>query len=305
MGKVDVVLSVYNGARYIKEQLDSIMKQTILPDVIYVIDDSSTDNSIEILEEFIQLYENKIQWHFIKNETNVGWKKNFIHGLNLCKNDYIFLCDQDDIWKRDKIEIMINTMEKNNNINLLACNYDAFSENHSTDSFVKRSKKFLDDGSVTVIMPDEKIVYIQRPGCCYCVRRKFVNEIKAFLKDDLAHDAQLWRYSCISNSLAVINKKLVYYRRHSNNVTKPVKSTLKSRQESINSLYEHFLDLSQYPNISMQGKNSVNNEIDFLRYRLQFLESFSIKRAIVLLKYYKYYVNFWGYLKDFYLSFGK
>lgn len=304
MKKIDVLLSMYNGEKYLREQLDSIVGQTMLPDTILIIDDCSTDLSVEIVEEYIKKYQKEIKWHLIKNKKNKGWKKNFFHGLQLCQGDYIFLCDQDDVWDRNKIQMMADVLDKNENINLLVCNYEAFAE-EKEDSFVRRSKKFFNNENVEIIMPNEKVAYVGRPGCCFCVRKKFFESLENYWDVEVAHDAQLWRYSCVSDSLALLNKKLVRYRRHSNNVTKVAKTTYQMRMKDLKYLQEVFLNLLNYQNLSIKGKEIVKEEINFLEKRMDLFRGFSLNKAITLLKYHKYYANFGGYLKDIYLAIVK
>jgi len=98
--KISVALATYNGERYLREQLDSLYSQTLVPDEIVVSDDFSTDNTISILEEYHLKY--GLFYHI--NEINLGINKNFERAITLCSGDYIALCDQDDVWMAQKIE---------------------------------------------------------------------------------------------------------------------------------------------------------------------------------------------------------
>ena len=100
-----VALCTYNGEKYLAEQLDSILTQTVPIDEIVVCDDGSTDNTISILEE----YESTFPYLFkiYKNKENLGYTKNFEQAINLCDRDIIFLCDQDDIWLKEKVKTVL------------------------------------------------------------------------------------------------------------------------------------------------------------------------------------------------------
>lgn len=74
--EVSLVMAVYNGEKYLIEQLDSIRKQTYLIDEVILIDDVSTDNSYELIHQYIDGYK-LINWKLIKNENNLGYRKNF------------------------------------------------------------------------------------------------------------------------------------------------------------------------------------------------------------------------------------
>src|SRR5574344_2136916 len=97
---ISLALPTYNGEKYLREQLDSIFNQTMVPEEIVVVDDRSTDSTIQILEEYKQKYGLK----YYINEQNLGYNKNFEKAITLCQGDYIALCDQDDVWLPEKIE---------------------------------------------------------------------------------------------------------------------------------------------------------------------------------------------------------
>ena len=94
-------MAAYNGSAYIKQQLDSFVSQTRLPDELIVCDDFSCDATIEILERFVLTAPFKVILVF--NAKNLGYTKNFEKVLSLCSGDLIFLSDQDDVWYENKI----------------------------------------------------------------------------------------------------------------------------------------------------------------------------------------------------------
>jgi glycosyltransferase involved in cell wall biosynthesis len=100
--KISVALTSCNGANYLKEQLESVYAQSLLPDEVIVCDDCSTDNSIEILTE----YKEKHNLRYFINDKKLGFVKNFEKAISLCSGDFIALSDQDDVWLPKKIEII-------------------------------------------------------------------------------------------------------------------------------------------------------------------------------------------------------
>ena len=115
---VSVIVAVYNGEKYLQNQLDSLQNQSIKISQVIITDDGSTDRSMEIIENFIVDHALSDTWSLKKSETNQGPAANFI---NMCKEttgDYIFFCDQDDIWMPDKIEKMCDIINDNSEINL-------------------------------------------------------------------------------------------------------------------------------------------------------------------------------------------
>ena len=125
--KVSVVMTTYNGKRFIKEMLDSLRNQTRSIDELLIYDDQSTDGTPQFIEEYIEKYA-LTGWNVIVNDTNLGWEKNFLQGLSNASGDVIYPCDQDDIWHLDKIEKMTLAFEENPQILLLVSGFHAFSE---------------------------------------------------------------------------------------------------------------------------------------------------------------------------------
>ena len=115
-----VVMATYNGARYIEEQMESIVGQTVTPDVIVVVDDSSTDATPHILKEYARRCDNILVY---ENQENMGCIRTFVKGISLCKADYIALSDQDNIWHPEKLEKCLLHMRQNKGCGL--CYHDA------------------------------------------------------------------------------------------------------------------------------------------------------------------------------------
>jgi glycosyltransferase involved in cell wall biosynthesis len=109
--KISVALCTYNGENFLEKQLDSILNQTVPVNEIVVCDDCSKDNTISILEKYSVKYPNLFKIY--KNEQNLRSNKNFEKAIKLTSGDYIFLSDQDDIWKTNKVESILNVFEEN------------------------------------------------------------------------------------------------------------------------------------------------------------------------------------------------
>lgn len=101
MSRVSIVLSTYNGERYIEEQINSILSSSYQDTDLYIRDDGSSDRTMEILEGYRSSTPDRI--HVIRNEVNLGVTLNFLQGVCDTTADYIMLCDQDDVWKPNKI----------------------------------------------------------------------------------------------------------------------------------------------------------------------------------------------------------
>ena len=137
--RITVAMATYNGEKYIREQLDSILGGEVCPDEIVVSDDASTDGTYEILEEYRDAFEGEgfdsddysdadthgkhVEFRLIRNSENLGFSANFKRAIDAATGDIIFLADQDDIWEPDKIKVMTRLMEKRQAIKVLGCSF--------------------------------------------------------------------------------------------------------------------------------------------------------------------------------------
>ena len=102
---VSIAMCTYNGERFLREQIDSLVAQDYPNLEIIIADDKSTDSTFQILEEYQQRHSN---FRVLQNETNLGFVKNFEKVISLCSGEYISLCDQDDIWFPHKVSSLIS-----------------------------------------------------------------------------------------------------------------------------------------------------------------------------------------------------
>lgn len=108
---ITILMASYNGERFIAEQIESLLSQTEQNFTLHIHDDCSTDKTWQILCDFSAKYPQKIIVH--KNETNSGGAKwNFLQMLLAYQDEYVMLCDQDDVWLPNKIEITLSAMQK-------------------------------------------------------------------------------------------------------------------------------------------------------------------------------------------------
>jgi glycosyltransferase involved in cell wall biosynthesis len=101
---VSIALCTYNGAAFISAQLDSIIAQTYSNWELVITDDCSADNTVAVLQQYAQ-NDPRIQFHI--NEKNIGYNKNFEKAIGLTRGDFIAISDQDDIWDKEKIAVMM------------------------------------------------------------------------------------------------------------------------------------------------------------------------------------------------------
>lgn len=202
MKKISIALATYNGEKYLNEQLESIASQSILPDELIVCDDCSTDKTIEILHNFKEKVSFEVK--ILKNDNNQGYIKNFAKVISETSGDYIFMCDQDDFWFPNKIEIVLKTFKGNPNIQLIAHNAII------ADSDLKSTE-------ITLFNSDREISSIVN-GCVTCLRRDFLYSVLP-IPDCYEFDSWFTTVANILNLRYNLNIVLSYYRRHDKAVT--------------------------------------------------------------------------------------
>ena len=224
--KLSVALCSYHGEHYIKEQLLSILNQTKVVDEIIVCDDGSTDGTVGVVEEVKRGCDVTIKIYI--NKQPIGVCANFAKAMQLCSGDIIFLSDQDDAWREDKVEHIVKWFEKNprksvvfTNAELIDGNGDCFTEKTLFDAvtFGKKSQKLFDRG-----MDFEVFVKHNRAtGATMALRRSIVDEVQidtqATSKNGkLLHDHVIALTALTGNRLGYIDENLTKYRIHSQQV---------------------------------------------------------------------------------------
>lgn len=274
--KISVVLATYNGEKYIKKQLESILFQTRKPDEVIICDDRSTDKTPEICKNFIE-QNSLFNWHYYTNGKNLGFCLNFFGAMEKASGDIIFLCDQDDIWVQDKCEKMAAVMEKNSDIYCLASRYDIIDENG--DALPQSSVRYAEfsESAETEDISVESLIgcsYIRGFSiCCSARLKEYLKPID--LKDLLAHD---WLISIISAGLGravFYNKILTHYRSHGSNASLSAKRSRRRRIDGLcQSVEAHeYVNSLKLPNINCDLSNSIERQIKFEKRRIKAIQN--------------------------------
>lgn len=207
--RVSVAMALYNGERYIKEQIDSILCQLGEHDELIISDDGSADSSPAIVREY-QKNDNRIR---LVKGPGLGIKKNFEYAISLAGGKYIFLTDQDDIWHRDKIEHVLNAF-KTSGAYLVVHDAKVFegkeAEHITTESF------FDYRGSKAGVLKNMvKNSYI---GCCMAFRKNVKEIILPIPSKIEMHDQWIGVLSdFVFGKSYFLREPLLLYRRHGEN----------------------------------------------------------------------------------------
>ena len=228
MTRCSIAMATYNGEKYIKEQIDSILKNMNELDELVISDDGSSDDTIEIIKSYD---DKRIK---LINGPKKGVKQNFANAIKNCNGKYIFLTDQDDIWEKNKIEIVLNTFESYNCSLVI---HDCIVVNNNME-IMEQSFYNLRNSKKGIIKNIIKNSYI---GCCMCFKSELKKVILPIPNDIEMHDQWIGILAeKKGNGSIFINDKLIRYRRHDNNVSKmshhPFTKMIKNRINLIKNL---------------------------------------------------------------------
>lgn len=220
--KISIVMATYNGEKYLKEQLNSLLNQTRLADEVLIFDDGSIDETKQIIEEFIRFNKLEKNWHFEQNVENKGYVKNFLDGAEKASGDIVFYSDQDDVWDSRKLELMEKGFVEYSDMRACYClrkYVDADMREIPMRFEFMTNVKRKTDGFQKVSLR-EAVKYNKSPGLCLAVRKELIQETRAMILDNgLSHDLPIGTVAAIYDGYYVLNKRLVNYRQHGRNVS--------------------------------------------------------------------------------------
>lgn len=199
-------MPTYNGETYLREQLDSIYGQTLVPDEVIVVDDCSTDGTVEILKEYSIKYGLK----FYINDTNLGYNKNFAKGISLANGDYICLSDQDDVWKPDKVEKTFNKLVEIEN-GKPACVSSNASPTDKDLNIIAESLCPTTDSTY-----EQSLYWYAFQGCTLMFNQRLKDLLFPF-PDSFNFDIYIGIYSIFAGNRYHIGEPLMLYRQHGKN----------------------------------------------------------------------------------------
>ena len=216
--KIAILMATYNGEKYICQQIDSILSQTCKDWELYIHDDGSTDNTIAVVESYVEKYPNKI--HLIDGKSTGGAKYNFFYMFGQVEAPYYMTCDQDDVWLDKKIELTYDKMLTIENkadvpclvytelrvvdseLNTIA---DTMSGYQSLDCHKRTINQFILQNSVT--------------GCTMMVNRALRDKMLRITDIDntIMHDWWAARVAAQFGKTAFIDEPTILYRQHGDN----------------------------------------------------------------------------------------
>lgn len=211
--KTAILMSTYNGEKYLEDQIKSLKSQTWKKWDLYVRDDGSTDHTLKIIKN---LARKDKRIHFISDsEEHLRPMKSFIKLLGEVSADYYFFCDQDDYWLPNKLELMLAEIENKNNTipQLVYCGLKCVDEN---------LKPIVNDFENLLGKVNGKSRFIgnDMPGCVMLFNKKLrdlaIKYITSY-ENIVMHDWWIALVAQTFGDITFFDKKLILYRQHGDN----------------------------------------------------------------------------------------
>lgn len=257
---ISIALATYNGEKYIRNQLDSIISQSYTDFELIICDDNSSDTTIDIIKSY-QEKDNRISLHL--NKSNIGFLKNFEKALSLCKGDYIACCDQDDIWEPNHLEVLYNNIGKNDCIGADALLVDA--DLTSLNKTLSQSMDVHIIPNTNIQLFNRECFYNLIQGTACLFSKRLLQYIIPFPKGIKFHDHWIALNACIHNGCKYKPQKILLYRCHSQNITgyKEFKllhalQTIRQASKFRATIYQHNLAMLQAILPYITDKNQQN-----------------------------------------------
>ena len=282
--KISVVLTTYNGEKYLPEQINSILNQTLKPDQLLILDDCSTDGSVRLCETFTRPARD-IGIKIVKNAENKGWRANFMQGFGMAEGDLIFCADQDDIWDEHKIEKMAKVMLENKQINALCCNLTPLYHEGAT-KLAGYAVSNYGENRLEKVSLEKSGFKVLRPGCTMCFRSSMLGAVEKVWAAPLAHDEVIWAVALVTDSLYILNEPLIQFRRHGGNNSPSNEKKLAARLDRARCAkikMENLLSLSDELNMPKSARDVCARTLKTASQRVKAFENKSILSALKIL----------------------
>lgn len=211
--KIDILLPTYNGEKFLREQIDSILNQSIDIFRLYIRDDGSKDNTLEIIKEYA-LHDERVI-HVESPEGNLGLVKSIEKMLTLSNADLIFFADQDDVWINNKIEKFVsfyNTIKDADELPVLI-----HSNCYITDEKLNITGDFVKNIAKSNAITDSLFNFFVQ-GSSSMINKKLKETSGKFPDNVYVHDRYLHMISQLFGQRYYLDTPLMYYRQHDNNV---------------------------------------------------------------------------------------
>ncbi|NNE99095.1 MAG: glycosyltransferase family 2 protein [Pyrinomonadaceae bacterium] len=228
---LEILMATYNSAKWIEEQLESILGQTYGEFRLLVRDDGSSDQTLALLEGFARKDSRVV---VLKTDGhNLGAIQNFSALLGLAEADWVMLSDADDVWLPEKIEKTVDKMREIEAGNGPATPMLVHTDLSIVDSKLNlRAKSFWSHAGLNPFRGrkiNRLLIQNNVTGCTVLLNRALVEKARPVHRDALMHDHWIALVASAFGEIGVVDESTILYRRHSKNVTSDIATPYKGR----------------------------------------------------------------------------
>jgi len=293
--EIEILMATYNGEKYVREQIDSIIHQTYENWKLLIRDDNSTDKTLEILKEYekkdkrIKVIEDK--------KGNLGFVKNFEELLNYSNKEWIMFSDQDDYWLENKIEKYVTILNSNPKDILkkpILIHSNSFICNDNLEII---KKEFINSNIASKYNEDSYYFFYFVQGSTVLINRAMIDLALPFSKNVTVHDRYFHLLAEFLGKRIFINESLIKYRHHSNNkigakgssiISKILKKRYFHNEDrelilEIKNKYTEKLEIEKRKKIEKYLEVTNDKKNRFLRFYLSREFKMSIKKRLFML----------------------
>jgi len=246
---ISIAMCTFNGSAFLREQLDSLLAQTYPWQELIVVDDQSSDNTMDILREY-QKRDGRIKVQ--QNQNNIGTDKNFLKALKLCTCDFVAPCDQDDIWFPEKLSSLIDVIGKHSL---------AYSDSELIHAEGTKIRARMSDyvSMISGSNPSEFVFRNCVSGHASLVSAEVVNHITC-VPEGFHYDWWLAANATSLNGIIYLDIPLVFHRQHANNATnilrdgKLVTNTMRNRGYKLKRLHTTIFRIESLAKLSSKDQ---------------------------------------------------
>lgn len=284
---ISVCMGIYNGEKYIEQQLISLLEQTRAVDEVILCDDGSEDNTVDIVERFIRDNKREGCWKLYQNLERKGYPANFYYAMSLCAGDVVFLADQDDVWSVNKISKMCDVFAGHPEVKSVCCKFGLIDAKGQKIRSIMTPTWSRESGQIRNVTIDDVFYKCEWPGMVMAYRRewyeqkiiKWNREGSKLYEMNIPHDFLVAAWAAEDKGFFQLDVELAWHRRHENNTGEEeqriTKLINKERKVKEIKTYLQYLELFKTYNVLQTecGKIALNHKYFMMKGRLEVLLS--------------------------------
>lgn len=292
--KTSICMGLYNGEKYIEEQLDSILHQTKEPEEVILCDDGSTDQTVSVVRNFIEKNRLQDSWHLFCDEQNRGYPGNYYYAMSLCTQEVVFLADQDDIWADTKLERMCAVLEQHPEAKAVCCKFGLIDGEGEAIQTIMSPTHNKDTGKVRTVKIGDVFYKYEWPGMVMAYCNKWYGQwgnqcahAHGRAYPSIPHDFMICARAAEEGGLLQMDEELAWHRRHDNNTGGEEHHIRKllNKKRKLKEIEDYLSILDSFEQeavlLTAEGRDALHRKQQSTRGRYEALQSGKISKVLM------------------------